>query len=102
MTYTFLDVISIDWKITLFEIAGGLGIFLYGINLMSNALKKLAGAKLRMILEKTTNTPLKGIFVGILITGIIQSSSATSALVVGLVRAWLNDIASSCRSDFWC
>ncbi|MDT8336389.1 MAG: Na/Pi cotransporter family protein [Candidatus Izemoplasmatales bacterium] len=80
---------TIDWKITVFEIIGGLGIFLYGINLMSDALKKLAGAKLKLFLEKTTNTPLKGILVGILLTALIQSSSATSALVVGLVRAGL-------------
>ncbi|MBN2540126.1 MAG: Na/Pi cotransporter family protein [Bacilli bacterium] len=86
MPFIFLDI---DWKLTIFEIVGGLGIFLYGINLMSESLKKIAGSKLKMILEKTTNTPLKGIFVGIFITAIIQSSSATSALVVGLVRAGL-------------
>lgn len=80
---------AIDWKTTAFAIAGGLGIFLYGINLMSDSLKKIAGSKLKMILEKSTNTPLKGIFVGIFITALIQSSSATSALVVGLVRAGL-------------
>ncbi len=82
-------LVDIDWKITIFEIVGGLGIFLFGINLMSDSLKKLAGAKLKLFLEKTTNTPLKGIFVGILLTALIQSSSATSALVVGLVRAGL-------------
>lgn len=86
MPYLFLEI---DWKETIFLILGGLGIFLYGINMMSEALKKIAGAKLKLILEKTTNTPLKGIFVGIFITAIIQSSSATSALVVGLVRAGL-------------
>jgi phosphate:Na+ symporter len=80
---------DIDWKVTIFEIVGGLGIFLYGINLMSDALKKIAGSKLKLFLEKTTNTPLKGILVGILLTAIIQSSSATTALVVGLVRAGL-------------
>lgn len=79
----------IDWKVTIFEILGGLGIFLFGINLMSTALKKLAGSKLKLFLEKTTNTPIKGIFVGILITAIIQSSSATTAIVVSLVRAGL-------------
>lgn len=82
-------LVDIDWKITIFEIVGGLGVFLYGINLMSDSLKKLAGAKLKLFLEKTTNTPLKGILVGILLTALIQSSSATSALVVGLVRAGL-------------
>lgn len=87
MPTTFL--VTIDWKLTIFAIAGGLGIFLFGINLMSDSLKKLAGSKLKLFLEKTTNTPLKGIFVGILLTALIQSSSATSALVVGLVRAGL-------------
>lgn len=87
MPHIFLA--DIDWKDTIFLIIGGLGIFLYGINMMSEALKKIAGAKLKLILEKTTNTPLKGIFVGIFITAVIQSSSATSALVVGLVRAGL-------------
>ncbi|MFW5888887.1 MAG: Na/Pi cotransporter family protein [Bacillota bacterium] len=81
--------LSIDWMSTTFEVVGGLGIFLYGMNLMSESLKKLAGNKLKLFLEKTTNTPIKGILVGILITAIIQSSSATSALVVGLVRAGL-------------
>ncbi|MFA7076333.1 MAG: Na/Pi cotransporter family protein [Candidatus Izemoplasmatales bacterium] len=80
---------DIDWKLTVFAIVGGLGIFLFGINLMSDSLKKLAGSKLKLFLEKTTNTPLKGILVGILLTALIQSSSATSALVVGLVRAGL-------------
>ncbi len=85
----FMFLADIDWKVTIFEIVGGLGIFLYGINLMSDALKKIAGSKLKLFLEKTTNTPLKGILVGILLTAIIQSSSATTALVVGLVRAGL-------------
>ncbi|MDD4184052.1 MAG: Na/Pi cotransporter family protein [Candidatus Izemoplasmatales bacterium] len=84
-----LYTLAIDWKTTVFAIVGGLGIFLFGINMMSESLKKLAGSKLKLILEKSTNTPLKGIFVGIIITGLIQSSSATSALVVGLVRAGL-------------
>jgi len=81
--------LAIDWVETSFAVLGGLGIFLYGMNLMSESLKKLAGNKLRLFLEKTTNTPLKGILVGILLTALIQSSSATSALVVGLVRAGL-------------
>lgn len=70
-------------------IIGGLGIFLFGIYHMSASLKKLAGSKLRMIIEKSTNTPLKGILVGFLITAIIQSSSGTTAIVVGLITAGL-------------
>lgn len=81
--------LEFNWRDTIFAVLGGLGIFLYGINLMSNSLKKIAGSRLKLFLEKSTNTPLKGIFVGIFITAIIQSSSATSALVVGLVRAGL-------------
>jgi len=79
----------IEWKVTIFAIIGGLGIFLYGINLMGDSLKALAGSKMKIIIEKTTNTPIKGIFVGIIITGLIQSSSGTTALTVGLVRAGL-------------
>lgn len=67
----------------------GLGIFLFGINLMSNALKKLAGAKMKTILEKTTNTPIKGVLIGFLITALIQSSSGTTAIVVSLITAGL-------------
>lgn len=70
-------------------IIGGLGVFLYGINLMGESLKELAGDKLKVIIEKTTNTPIKGILVGALVTAIIQSSSGTTALTVGLVRAGL-------------
>ena len=70
-------------------IVGGLGVFLYGINLMGESLKELAGDKLKVIIEKTTNTPIKGILVGALVTAIIQSSSGTTALTVGLVRAGL-------------
>ncbi len=83
------STVAIDWKTTIFAIVGGLGIFLYGINLMGDSLKALAGSKLKLIIEKTTNTPIKGIFVGIIITGLIQSSSGTTALTVGLVRAGL-------------
>ncbi len=81
--------LEINWTETIFAVMGGLGIFLYGITLMSDSLKKIAGQKLKIILEKSTNTPIKGILVGIIITGIIQSSSATTVLVVGLVRAGL-------------
>jgi phosphate:Na+ symporter len=80
---------TVDWTETIFFIIGGLGIFLYGIHMMGESLKLLAGNKLKVMIEKTTNTPLKGIFVGILITGFLQSSSGTTALTVGLVRAGL-------------
>lgn len=80
---------AIDWASAIFGLLGGLGLFLYGINKMGDSLKELAGSKLKVIIEKTTNTPLKGILVGFLITALIQSSSGTTALTVGLVRVGL-------------
>lgn len=74
---------------TLMFILGGLGIFLYGINLMGDSLKAAAGDKLKVLIEKSTNTPIKGILVGAAVTAVIQSSSGTTALAVGLVRAGL-------------
>lgn len=70
-------------------ILGGVAIFLYGIELMGDGLKKSAGNKIRSIIEKTTNTPIKGILVGILLTGLLQSSSGVTVLVIGLVGAGL-------------
>ena len=72
-----------------FNIFGGLGIFLFGIHIMSDSLKLLAGKRLKLIIEKSTKYPIYGILIGILITGLIQSSSGTTALTVGLVRAGL-------------
>ena len=74
---------------TIMFILGGLGIFLFGINLMGDSLKEMAGDRLKVIIEKTTNTPIKGILVGAAVTALIQSSSGTTALAVGLVRAGL-------------
>ncbi len=68
---------------------GGLALFIFGINMMSDSLKAAAGNKLKAIIEKTTNTPLKGILVGIILTILIQSSSGTTALMIGLLRAGL-------------
>lgn len=73
----------------LIAVVGGLGLFLYGINQMGDSLKTIAGNRLKTIIEKTTNTPIKGILVGTLVTAVIQSSSGTTALTVGLVRAGL-------------
>ena len=85
--YQYLGVLeekfpTIEWQETVFYILGGLGIFLYGIGLMGDSLKALAGNKLKIIIEKSTNTPIKGILVGIVITGLIQSSSGTTAPAV--------------------
>ena len=76
-------------------IFGGLALFLFGITLMSDSLKAAAGNRLKSIIEKTTNTPLKGIFVGIIMTVLIQSSSGTTALMIGLLRAGLMTLPQS-------
>jgi len=66
---------------------GGLALFLLGMTKMTENLQSLAGAEMRRILKKLTNTPIKGVFIGLLVTGIIQSSSATSVMMMGLVNA---------------
>lgn len=76
------------FSIILFAI-GGLGLFLFGINLMSESLKKLAGGKIKILIQKTTSNTFKAILVGIAITVAIQSSSATTVIVVGLISAGL-------------
>ena len=68
---------------------GGLGLFLYGMTLMSDSLEKAAGAKLRGILELFTKNRYVGIIVGIVFTAIIQSSSAATVMVVSFVNAGL-------------
>ena len=68
---------------------GGLGLFLYGMTLMSNSLEKAAGAKLRGILELFTKNRYVGIIVGVVFTAIIQSSSAATVMVVSFVNAGL-------------
>ncbi len=80
---------QIDWVTTIFYVLGGLGIFLYGIHKMGDSLKLLAGHRLKLLIEKTTNTPLKGIFIGVFVTVLLQTSSGTTALTVSLVRAGL-------------
>ncbi len=73
----------------IFGTVGGLGLFLFGMVLMSEGLKKAAGPKLKSILESMTKKSIRGFFVGAGVTSIIQSSSATTVIVVGLVNAGL-------------
>ncbi|WP_311486655.1 Na/Pi cotransporter family protein [uncultured Anaerococcus sp.] len=74
---------SLQWNL----IAGGLAIFLFGISLMGDALTNFAGPKMRGYVEKYTSNPIKGVLVGIIITGLIQSSSATTVIAISFVRA---------------
>ena len=71
----------------IFSLLGGLALFLYGMTMMSNGLELAAGNKMKSILEKLTTNRFLGVAVGALITAIIQSSSATTVMVVGFVNA---------------
>ena len=68
---------------------GGLALFLYGMQMMSNGLETAAGNKMKSILEKLTSNRIKGVVVGAVITAVIQSSSATTVMVVGFVNSGL-------------
>ncbi|MBE6190497.1 MAG: Na/Pi cotransporter family protein [Rikenellaceae bacterium] len=78
-----------------FTLLGALGMFLYGMNMMSAGLQKAAGNRLRGILSAITSNPLKGVATGVGITSIIQSSSATTVMVVGFVNAGLLTLAQA-------
>ncbi len=82
------------WQAIIF-ILGGLGIFLFGIHMMGSSLKELAGDKLRLIIQKSTSTPIMGMVMGFLVTMLTQSSSTTSAIAVGLVGAGLMTFGQS-------
>lgn len=66
---------------------GGLAIFLYGMNLMGDGLAKVAGGKLERILETLTSNPIRAVLLGMGVTAVIQSSSATTVMVVGFVNS---------------
>lgn len=66
---------------------GGLALFLYGMNAMGNGLTKLSGGKLERILEKLTSKKIMAVLLGVAVTAIIQSSSATTVMVVGFVNS---------------
>ena len=74
----FFDILSL---------IGGLALFLFGMQLMGNALEKKAGGSLKNVLEKMTDHPVKGFFLGMVVTAVIQSSSATTVMAVGFVNS---------------
>ncbi len=73
-------------------VLGGLGLFLYGMNLMGIGLQKAAGEKLKRLIEVLTNNRLMGVLVGTVVTMVIQSSSATTVMVIGFVNAGLMNL----------
>ena len=71
----------------LLTMIGGLALFLYGMNLLGDGLTKVSGGRMEMILEKLTNNPIKAVLIGAGVTAVIQSSSATTVMVVGFVNS---------------
>ena len=71
----------------IFHLLGGLAMFLYGMHIMGEALEKSAGKRLKVILEKLTSKPIKGVLLGAAVTAVIQSSSATTVMIVGFVNS---------------
>jgi phosphate:Na+ symporter len=82
-----MEVLSVTGKVL--TLVGSLGLFLFGMKLMSEALQKVAGNKMRQILASMTNNRIKGVLTGLLVTTTIQSSSATTVMVVSFVNAGL-------------
>lgn len=83
---------------TIFDVLtmlGGLALFLYGMNTMGEALTKIAGGRLERILEKLTSNPFKAVFLGIFVTAVIQSSSATTVMVVGFVNSGIMKLSQA-------
>lgn len=83
---TFFDILSL---------LAGLVFFLFGMSTMSNSLEKLAGSKLEVVLKKMTDKPVVGLLMGLVVTAIIQSSSATTVILVGLVNSGLMSFQST-------
>ena len=86
-----MSLAEIQWPLIL----AGLGLFLFGIEYMGEGLKNFFGDKLRNIIDKYTSNPLKGIIIGAIVTCLIQSSSGTTALTIGLIRSGLMTLEQS-------
>lgn len=78
-----------------FGLIGGLGLFLYGMKVMGDGLEKAAGERLKKLIEVLTNNRVMGVVVGTVVTGIIQSSSATTVMVVGFVNAGIMNLTQA-------
>lgn len=76
-------------------LCGGLAIFLFGMKTMGDGLEKRGGGKLKSILESMTSSPIKGVLLGAAVTGIIQSSSATTVMVVGFVNSGIMELSQA-------
>ena len=79
----------------LLTMAGGLALFLYGMKTMGDALSKMAGGRLEQVLERMTNNPVKAVLLGAGVTAVIQSSSATTVMVVGFVNSGIMKLSQA-------
>lgn len=77
------------------NLLGGIAMFLFGMHTLSAALEKLAGGKLETWLEKATSRPIKGVFLGAIITAVIQSSAATTVMIIGFVNSGLMKLSQA-------
>ena len=80
-----------------FSLLGGLGLFLFGMKIMGDGLEKQAGGSLKNVLKKMTSNPFKGMLLGAGVTAIIQSSSATTVMLVGFVNSGIMQLVC----HFW-
>ncbi len=87
----------VDFNMTevLIQLIGGLGLFLYGMTVMGEGLQKSAGDRMKSIVEALTKNRFMAVFIGMIVTAIIQSSSATTVMVVGLVNAGIMNLTQS-------
>ena len=85
----FMDIFAI------LSLIGGLALFLYGMNVMGDGLTKVSGGKLEKILEKLTSNPIKAVLLGAGVTAVIQSSSATTVMVVGFVNSGIMKLSQA-------
>lgn len=89
------NIMSIDLLGNIFKFLGGLGMFLYGMNVMGDGMQKAAGSKLSGFLRLVTNNRLLGVLLGALITAILHSSGATTVMVVGFVNAGILNLTQA-------
>ena len=80
---------------TIFELLGGIAMFLYGMKVMGSGLERVSGSKLEGILERLSNKTIKGVLLGAVVTAIIQSSAATTVMVVGFVNSGIMKLAQA-------
>jgi len=84
-----------DWLFTLFQLFGGVAVFMFGMNIMSSGLEKVSGSKLERALEKISGNKIKGVTLGIGVTALLQSSTATTVMLVGFVNAGMLSLSQA-------